>query len=67
MIHQVDSARVLQRDKFVAVRDTKNYTVYARADVPEEKLHHRYLPKGLPQTLELWVVVPETSTPEQSK
>lgn len=39
----------------VAVRDTKNYTVYAREDHPEEKLNQLYLPKGLPQRVKVTI------------
>lgn len=39
--------------RYVASRDTKNYTVYVNEERPEDKLNQLYLPKGLPQTIEV--------------
>ena len=40
---------------YVASRDTKNYTVYVNEEHPEEKLNQLYLPKGLPQRVQVTI------------
>ena len=40
---------------YVAIRDTKNYTVYQDEKHPEEKLNMLYLPKGLPAKVQVTI------------
>jgi hypothetical protein len=47
--------------RYIASRDTKNFTVYVNEERPEDKLNQLYLPKGLPQAVEV------TITPIEAK
>jgi len=50
-----DTRVELLKMQYVAARDTKNFTVYVNEEMPENKLNQLYLPKGLPQTIEVTI------------